>query len=147
MRQRVEALADLEVLRFCDRHEVVQLAGVFGPRPVAEGEVLCRTGDEAEDVYLVTRGYLAVVVDDELVATLGRGSVASELAPLGGQPRCADLIAMTDGEVFAAPSLALSVLLADCPGLRKAVTPLLAERAERNRERSPEHTSTSPGPR
>lgn len=135
-RARIDQLAELELLRFCDRHELRRLAEVFRIRAVRQGEVLCRAGDEADSVYLVADGYLGVVVGGELVATLGRGALAGELAPLGAQARCADLHVMADGEVLEAPARELALLLAECQGLRKAVTPLLAERVEQSRRRA-----------
>jgi CRP-like cAMP-binding protein len=135
VRDRQERLGALEVLRHCDRHELQALAAEAEERSFAEREVVCRTGEPAEEVYFVTDGHLGVVAGDQLVATLAPGAIAGELGPLGPAVRCADLVALTDVEAFAVPATALRRLLCDSPGLRKGVTPVLAERAEDNEGR------------
>jgi CRP-like cAMP-binding protein len=135
VRDRQERLAALEVLRHCDRHELKALADAVDERTFAEREVVCRTGEPADEVYFLTKGNLGVVNGDQLVATLAPGAIAGELGPLGPAVRCADLVALTDVEALAVSASALRVLLSESPGLRKGVTPVLAERAEDNEGR------------
>lgn len=135
IQHRQERLAALHVLRHCDADELRALAGAVVERHFWPGEVLCITGEPADEVFFLLRGHLRVVSGDDLVATLAPGAVAGELGPLGPAVRCADLVALTAGEVYVAPATALRRLLCDCPGLRKGITPVLAERAEENARR------------
>lgn len=130
-----ERLAELDVLRHCDRHELKSLADAVGERSFVEREVVCRTGEPADEVYFLTAGNLGVVSGDQLVATLAPGAIAGELGPLGPAVRCADLVALTDVEALAVSASDLRRLLSESPGLRKGVTPVLAERAEDNEGR------------
>ena len=136
VRERQDRLEALYVLRHCERHELRALAEVAVERPFAEREVVCRTGDPAEEVYFITRGHLGVVSGGDLVATLAPGAIAGELGPLGPAVRCADLVGLTAGEALAVPATALRRMLCESPGLRRAVTPVLAQRAEENERRT-----------
>ena len=135
VRDRHERLEALHVLRHCDRYELRALASAVEERPFVEGEVLCRTGEAADEVFFVIHGHLGVVSEGQLVATLAPGAIAGELGPLGPAVRCADLVALNDGWMFAVPATTLRRLLCDSPGLRKGITPVLAERAEENEGR------------
>ena len=126
----MERLGALSVLQHCDRTELRQLARTVEVREAGERDVLCRRGEASDEVYLVARGYLGVVVDDELVATMTPGDIAGELGPLGPGIRNADLVALTDLEVFVLRAASLRQLLGDCPGLRRSLTPILASRTD-----------------
>jgi CRP-like cAMP-binding protein len=135
-RERAERLAGLDVLRHCDRYELRMVARAATERSVPEGTVICRTGDPADEVFLLAAGSLGVVADGEIVARLAPGAIAGELGPLGPAVRCADLVALTDAELFVMSATALRHLLSDSPGLRKGITPLLARRADENHQRA-----------
>ncbi len=136
-KKRIEELGRMEILRHCDRQELSVLADVLGERPFSAGEVLCRTGDKADEVYLVHEGNLLVRTSGgDVVATLASGAIAGELGALGASVRSADLVAASDGSVFVTDAASLRRALSECMGLRKAITPLLAERIDENEQRS-----------
>lgn len=136
-KKRIEELARMDVLRHCDRQELTVLADILGDRPFRAGEVLCRTGEVADEVYLVHEGAVSVrSADGTVVATLAAGSIAGELGPLGASVRSADLVGESDGSVFVTDAASLRRALAECMGLRKAITPLLAQRIDENEHRS-----------
>ena len=131
-RERIEELRQMAVLEHCDKHELATLAGVLRERAFRADQVLCRAGACADEVWFVRRGNLGVRMDGTVVATLGAGDIAGELGVLGGSGRSADLVALDDGAVYVTSATSLRWALAECPGLRRAVTPLLAERTASN---------------
>ena len=135
-RNRADALAELHVLRHCDRHELEALAAVVSERRVEAGESICRRGEPADEVFFLAHGNLAVVADGQLVATLTPGSIAGELGPLGPAVRCADLVALTGADLFVVSAEGLRRMLSESPGLRRGVTPVLADRADQNEQRA-----------
>lgn len=63
---------------------------------LGQGEVLCRMGDEADAMYLVVRGRLLVLADDEAApprTTLGPGDLVGEWGLLSGGRRTATVVA------------------------------------------------------
>ena len=135
-RERAERLAELDVLRHCDRYELRMVERAATDRSFPQGTVICRTGEPADEVFFLAEGSLGVVADGDVVARLAPGAIAGELGPLGPAVRCADLVALTDVVIFVVSATALRHLLSDSPGLRKGVTPLLAQRADENHQRA-----------
>lgn len=134
-KERIEELRHLSVLEHCDRHELATLAGVLRERTFRADQVLCRAGDCADEVWFVRRGNLGVRMQGSVVETVGAGDIAGELGVLGGTGRSADLVALDDGSVYVTSATSLRWVMAECPGLRRAVTPLLAERTAANEAR------------
>lgn len=62
---------------------------------MGEGDYLTKQGEEATDVFLILDGMLDVIVDDEVVAEVGPGSVVGERAVLEGGIRTSSLRART----------------------------------------------------
>lgn len=60
---------------------------------VEPGDTLFYQGEEAESAYLVLSGRLAVVINSEAVAHVGRGTVVGEFGLVRGQRRTASLVA------------------------------------------------------
>lgn len=80
-------------------------------RRFAPGELLCREGDTAHDVYLLFDGVLTVSQGDVVVAELGPGAVVGEMAFVGdttGRRRNATLRAATTVKVGVVPAQQLS---------------------------------------
>ena len=66
------------------------LLDALGPRVLRPGETLCRSGDPADELFLVTAGRLTVVrPDGTRAATLSAGMVVGELGAAVGRRRCA----------------------------------------------------------
>lgn len=61
---------------------------------VDAGETLFEQGDDAESAYLILSGRLAVVIDGETVAHVGRGTVVGEFGLVPDQQRTASLLAV-----------------------------------------------------
>jgi predicted acylesterase/phospholipase RssA/CRP-like cAMP-binding protein len=70
---------------------------------LASGQVLFRQGDPAEAAYVVVSGRLRVLDEDDdgpvVVAEIGAGQLAGELALLDDSPRGATLVAARDSEL------------------------------------------------
>src|SRR5262245_42045477 len=74
-------------------------------RIVRDGQVLMRTGDAADGLYLVGSGRLQVAIDrpdgsGALVTEVSRGDVVGEMALLTDSPRSATVTALRDSHVF-----------------------------------------------
>ncbi len=129
-RKHHTALRDLAVLRRCDDRELDRIATAATERIASPGQVLCRAGDVADRAYVVVDGAVDVVVAGASVVSLGPGSIAGEQGVLSGGVRNADLVVEQPARLLELPAATLRVLLAECQGLRRTMTPLLAERAD-----------------
>jgi CRP/FNR family cyclic AMP-dependent transcriptional regulator len=93
--------------------------------------VLVRADRRAIETYLVIEGSVDVVVNGEVVSTLGRGEFVGELGVIDGEPRSADVVATTDVTLLAIQASALRVLIDTSHAVRVALLRQVAERVRR----------------
>lgn len=87
---------------FDDRpHEDIATLASLGDRfTVPAGRALARAGEYGREAFVIVEGRVEVRRDGDLVATLGAGDVAGELAVTGAVRRNADLVAATPVELI-----------------------------------------------
>lgn len=96
-------------------------------RRFAAGDVVVREGSAAQELYIVTRGKLEVLVDGDKagelrkIATIDAGSVFGEQSFFDGRPRSASVRALADGEIRRLTLAAFEVLAAKEPALARMV--------------------------
>lgn len=102
--------------------------GVFAP-----GELILRRGDPGDSMFVIYRGSVEIRLagDDgktQRVAQLETGSFFGEMALLTGEPRNADVVALTEVETLEIRKGVLQQLLDDNAPLAEALSRKLAER-------------------
>jgi CRP-like cAMP-binding protein len=109
------------------------LAGLGARRRVAKGSIVFLEGDDAHDALLIKRGDVKVTMTsldghEVVLAVLGADDIVGELAPLDGQPRSANAVALTDVEVVAIPAGAFVDFLERHPKAMRALLGLVTGR-------------------
>jgi CRP/FNR family transcriptional regulator len=82
----------------------VQLFAGATPHHLKAGEALFMVGGSGDGCYRLEQGLLKVVItsprgDNRILAVLGPGSIAGELALIDGRPRSASVFAIRDCEL------------------------------------------------
>jgi NTE family protein len=100
-RHAVGALAGCAVFQGMAEGRLEELARSMEWSVLDRGEVLMRTGDRGDDLYVVAGGRLNVAVvgadgNETIVREIGRGSTVGEVALLTGSPRTATVRAVRD---------------------------------------------------
>jgi NTE family protein len=94
------------------------------------GDTLCRQGDRADALWVVTRGRLHVIVETSgqvrFVDTVGRGALVGEMALLLDEPRTATVVAARDTELIRISKNDFQRLLDDHPAVAQGVARLLS---------------------
>lgn len=89
-----------DVLDDTRTHEDLNTFASLGDRfTVPAGRVLARSGEDGREAFVIVDGRVEVRRDGDLVATLGPGDVAGELAVTGAIRRNADLVTATPVEL------------------------------------------------
>ena len=100
----------------------------------AANDVVVKEGDPGDSFYVITKGSVAVTVDDfgtqRQVAVLGRGSFFGEMAVITNQPRSATVTAVADLEVFRFDKAPVELILKDYPKVREILARLGLKRSE-----------------
>jgi CRP/FNR family transcriptional regulator, cyclic AMP receptor protein len=96
-------------------------------RRFAAGDVVVREGSTAQELYIVTRGSLEVLVEGDKagelrkIAAIEAGWVFGEQSFFDGKPRSASVRARTDGEIRRLTLPAFEVLAAKEPALARVM--------------------------
>ncbi len=98
-------LKDFQLFREIDEQDLAALAGYVGKLSLRQGEKAFRSGDQGDELYLVRRGVLRVLLPLEggkyhHLATIGQGGVIGDLAFLDRGIRSADVEAKVDTDLF-----------------------------------------------
>lgn len=82
-----------------DEEDKLALKGLVIERPT--GYLLFREHERTTETYLILKGHVKVTTDDpdHVIAIRGPGEVVGEMSALDGQPRSADVWALTDIQV------------------------------------------------
>ena len=100
------ALAEFDLFReFENDGTLAALAPCVIERSCAAGETVFRRGDNADELYLIRRGNVRIVLplqgnDYHNLASFGRGNFFGEIAFLDGPPRSANALATTATDLF-----------------------------------------------
>ncbi len=140
--QYLTALRAVDFLAAIPATELEKLSRSAESHLYAEGEVIVRKGDTADDMYIVRTGQVAVMTTNgsnkqkREVAALGPGKFFGEMALMTGEPRTADVVAKTDAELLVITHGAFQATLAAHPELAETVSRVIAERQAKLTEAS-----------
>src|SRR5262249_15138719 len=143
-----QLLADVALFEHLDAGERSRLAEFVEERKLPAGEILFKTGEPGDALYVVRSGEVELYIKDTagqqiVLALAGVGEVVGELALLDQGPRTATAVAIVDSDLLAlkredllflfqrSPAAALRVLAAMSHMTRKA-DELLRTRVSRN---------------
>ena len=93
---KVEALSTIEVLAGASRRDLQEICSLTTEVRVRAGRVLCTQGAQAQEVFLVMDGSIAVSRDGNLLGVVGSGDIIGEMAMIDDRPRSATTVAVTD---------------------------------------------------
>ena len=94
------------------------------------GDVILKEGEESTDAYIILKGQVDVIKNNEVIATLQENSLFGEIGLVDQRPRTATCIAKTRCTLGALTREQFAILLEHRP---KAVLPILRLVADRMR--------------
>src|SRR6516165_4662596 len=117
----------------------VQLFAGATPHHLKAGEALFKVGGPGDGCYRLEQGLLKVVItsprgDTRILAVLGPGSIAGELALIDGRPRSASVFAIRDCELRFVGRNAFEECMAQHPEIYRYLVNVLAGRLRETNE-------------
>ena len=128
----LDALKSVDFLAALPHGELERLARTTQSHLYAGGEQVVRKGDNADEMYIVRTGEVAVMMPGngsrKEVARLGAGKFFGEMALMTGEPRTADVVATCDSELLVLGHGAFQGTLGSNPDLAHKISRVIAER-------------------
>jgi small-conductance mechanosensitive channel/CRP-like cAMP-binding protein len=131
--ERERQLRNVDVLQVLEGPVLRRLAALAKGRLFSPGETIVRQGDDADELFIIERGTVAVLLTKKgeqpsEVTRLGPGQFFGEMALVTGERRQATVRAVTECELMVIGHDAFHAVLADTPDLVKELSRVLAER-------------------
>jgi CRP-like cAMP-binding protein len=101
------------------------------PSSFTAGEVIFHQGDDADCMYVVRKGSVAMKDGEQVVATVSGPSLIGEMALIDSKPRSLTAAAETDAELVAVPVRQFWILVHETPYFAHLVMSIMAERLRR----------------
>jgi CRP-like cAMP-binding protein len=132
--ERLGLLSQCDLLRHLPAEQMEPLLDRVQERAVSAGDVVFRTGDPGDALFIVAKGSVEVIHDSngQTLAELGNGQAFGEMALLSGGTRTATIRCKTDCHLLAIDKGDFDRLLADDPFVAERVRKLSHERALSN---------------
>lgn len=131
-KKRKRALEQVDFLKVVAEQQLHELAERASTRLFSPGEVIVRQGDEDDELFIILRGEVAVVLEAGTetmeVTRLGKGKFFGEMALVTGEKRKATVKAVTECELLVIDHDAFEHVLRANPDVISALGHVLAER-------------------
>ena len=111
----VESVARLALFADLDRDELEVVLPHVDEVSFDEGKWVVRRGDEDVGLHIIVDGEVGVVLEDEELATLKKGSFFGEISALLHEPTVADIIARSAVRCVIVPAANVERFLLDNP--------------------------------
>jgi CRP-like cAMP-binding protein len=141
LHELAELLTRVDLFARLDRVALARLAACAEALPVGRGQAVCRAGEPADGLYVITEGRFGVYLPvphgkgERRVAALHPGDFFGEMALLDDAPRSATVRVEGQGEVLRLERTRFEALLRREPGIAHAIAVALSRRI-RERERA-----------
>ena len=134
-KEAAERLRDVAFFEGFTDQDLTRVASLADEVEAEEGAELTDQGRPGLECFVILDGRASVLVAEEHVATLEKGSMVGEMALIDHRPRSATVIAETPMTLLAFDTKAFSKMLDEMPAARQKVMVLLNDRLRDNRER------------
>jgi len=98
---------------------------------VPAGQYFFRSGEQGDEMFVVTSGEVEIIVGDTLVETVHPGGMFGEMALIDHRERSADVIAKTDADVVVIDTERFRALVASDPSFALEVMKIMVDRLRR----------------
>jgi CPA1 family monovalent cation:H+ antiporter len=119
-----------------------RVARLLKPRFAVPGEQLIRRGDEGDAMYFISSGTVVVNAPSRSV-TLGPGGLVGELALLSGEPRSADVFALSYCQLLLLYEKDLQDLFKSHPNIKERIDVEAAKRTKENLQAQAPHPAST----
>jgi CRP/FNR family transcriptional regulator, cyclic AMP receptor protein len=111
----LESIARLALFADLDQDELEKMLPGLEEVSYSEGHWILRRGDEDVGLHVIVDGEVGVVLEDEELAVLSKGSFFGEISALLREPTVADIVARTNVRCLFVPDAEVESFLLSSP--------------------------------
>jgi hypothetical protein len=119
---------DVPIFRDLSMHEFTSLLEIMQVEKVRKGRRVVRQNEQGSDVFIVLKGSLEVIRDNEILAYMHPGDVFGELGFFSGGSRSTDVNAVEPCELIRIPAAPLKELCGRSRNLKRSLDELYSQR-------------------
>lgn len=127
---KVDALSTIDVLAGSSHRDLQEICRLTTEVRIPAGQVLCKQGTKAEEVFLVIDGTVTVSRDGVPLAVVGAGGIVGEMALMDRTARTATAVAATELSALVLSTSEFSALLQRFPVIAANLHAVNAARTE-----------------
>ncbi|MFW6227697.1 MAG: cyclic nucleotide-binding domain-containing protein, partial [Bacteroidota bacterium] len=128
----VDMLRSIPWLAALDEKSFKKVLGAFQTRIYAVGENLVRKKRYGDDIFIIIRGSVKVIINKKVVDVLGPGDVLGEMSILAGVPRTATVTAESPVTALRLPETIISDLMKESVSFKYQLWLIAARRFTEN---------------
>ena len=144
-RRRLQVLEHVDFLKPLPQKLLIELAETAELRLYAPGEYIIHQGEAGEEMFIIERGKVGVVLErvrsETHVAELTPGQCFGEMSVMTGEPRTASIRALVETEVMAVGKDAFKKIIEQNEPVLEEISEILAQRHNELSEQSAEEES------
>ena len=126
--ERVIILKSLNIFSKISENDLLSVATQLTEIEYVKDSTIIKQGELGTSMYIIVRGKVDVIIDGNIVTTLGKESIFGELAALDPEPRSATIKTTEDTLVFKINSTVIYNLIGEYPNVARGIIEILCAR-------------------
>jgi CRP-like cAMP-binding protein len=125
---KVDLIGRVPLFAECSKGELGKVAAVADELSLGAGTVLMREGERGREFVVLVEGSARVERGGQLIATLGPGDFAGEIALVANVPRTATVVADSPVRLLVLSDRSFETVIRETPSIAVKVLAVLGER-------------------
>ncbi|MDB2562484.1 cyclic nucleotide-binding domain-containing protein [Sulfurimonas sp.] len=126
--EKVIILKSINLFSEISENDLLSVATQLDEIEYEKGSTIIKQDELGTSMYMIVRGKVDVIIDKNVVTTLGKDSIFGELAALDPEPRSATIITTEDTLVFKINSVVIYNLISEYPNVARGIIKILCDR-------------------
>lgn len=131
---RIDRLVKIDLFSFFSRGEIADFAETLDEIKCDAGEILCREGEPAEEMFILLTGELQIIKDKRKITTVKPVNYVGEMALIEDKPRSATVKALEPCRLLKISAEQFYSYFAQQPDLLISMMKILSQRIRRDTE-------------
>jgi len=126
--EKVIILKSINLFSEISENDLLSVATQLTEIEYEQDSTIIKQNELGTSMYIIVRGKVDVIIDNNKITTLGEKNIFGELAALDPEPRSATIKTAEDTLVFKISSVIIYNLISEYPNVARGIIKILCER-------------------